>query len=335
MADLAETETYEAGIYQLEITDPVIGGPDGIDNLQAKQLANRTNWLKAKIDSLLGLSVIHTATLKASPSDADEFGFLSSSAAWSLVKMTGTNLKAWLKTHFDTIYASLNSPSFTGKVTSTDTVVSVTSGVYSAVANVITVVLTVASHTVAVGNTIKVSGITNAQASMGGSNVVFNGYMIVTAQTSTTITYQIDTLIGTVGSTALTGAVSFSHGGLYLDSIPKVKSGANYYPIQGATAWVNFDGTTTPPTIRDSFNISAVVRTATGEFDAYYEDLMDKVQVAVAGSAMNIGSNTPMFVGAYSTEPTTAKVHACVRHITDGSAVNAAFTTLAIFGGKN
>lgn len=104
MADLAETETYEAGIYQLEITDPVIGGPDGIDNLQAKQLANRTNWLKAKIDSLLGLSVIHTATLKATPSDADEFGFLSSSAAWSLVKMTGTNLKAWLKTYFDTVY---------------------------------------------------------------------------------------------------------------------------------------------------------------------------------------------------------------------------------------
>lgn len=56
MADLAETETYEAGIYQFEITDPVIGGPDGIDNLQAKQLANRTNWLKANKqdkDSLL------------------------------------------------------------------------------------------------------------------------------------------------------------------------------------------------------------------------------------------------------------------------------------------
>lgn len=115
--NLGETETYEPGIYQLEITDPVIGGPDGIDNLQAKQLANRTNWLKAKIDSLLGLSVIHTATLKATPSDADEFGFLSSTAAWSLVKMTGTNLKAWLKAYFDTVYAVLNSPTFTGTPT--------------------------------------------------------------------------------------------------------------------------------------------------------------------------------------------------------------------------
>lgn len=115
--NLGETETYEPGIYQLEITDPVIGGPDGIDNLQAKQLANRTNWLKAKIDSLLGFSVIHTATLKATPLDADEFGFLSSSAAWSLVKMTGTNLKAWLKTYFDTVYAVLNSPAFTGTPT--------------------------------------------------------------------------------------------------------------------------------------------------------------------------------------------------------------------------
>ncbi len=28
------------------------------------------------------------------------------------------------------------------------------------------------------------------------------------------------------------------------------------------TAWVNFDGTTTPPTIRDSYNVSSVVRTS-------------------------------------------------------------------------
>lgn len=51
MADLPEEATYEAGIYQLELTDPVEAGPDGIDNLQAKQLANRTKYLKAQLDS--------------------------------------------------------------------------------------------------------------------------------------------------------------------------------------------------------------------------------------------------------------------------------------------
>lgn len=49
MADIIELEQWEAGIYQLETDDPVLGGEDGIDNLQAKQLANRTKWLKAQL----------------------------------------------------------------------------------------------------------------------------------------------------------------------------------------------------------------------------------------------------------------------------------------------
>lgn len=49
MADLIELEQWEAGVYQLETEDPVLGGPDGIDNLQAKQLANRTKYLKAQL----------------------------------------------------------------------------------------------------------------------------------------------------------------------------------------------------------------------------------------------------------------------------------------------
>lgn len=52
MANLQETATWEAGIRQLEITDPVIGGPDGIDNIAPRQLANRTSYLKGQVDSL-------------------------------------------------------------------------------------------------------------------------------------------------------------------------------------------------------------------------------------------------------------------------------------------
>lgn len=50
MSTLIETFVWEAGIYQIETSDPVIGGPDGISNLQAKQLANRTSYLKQRID---------------------------------------------------------------------------------------------------------------------------------------------------------------------------------------------------------------------------------------------------------------------------------------------
>jgi hypothetical protein len=51
MTNLIEIERWEDGIYQLETSDPVVGGPDGIDNLQAKQLANRTRYLKKAIET--------------------------------------------------------------------------------------------------------------------------------------------------------------------------------------------------------------------------------------------------------------------------------------------
>lgn len=61
MADLIETTAavdvggnWIAGIYQLEESDVVLGGDDGIDNLQAKQLLARVNYLKAE---LVGLGV--------------------------------------------------------------------------------------------------------------------------------------------------------------------------------------------------------------------------------------------------------------------------------------
>ena len=52
MANLNETAQWETGIYQLETSDPVMGGPDGIDNRQAKQLANRTLWLKNQAEAI-------------------------------------------------------------------------------------------------------------------------------------------------------------------------------------------------------------------------------------------------------------------------------------------
>ncbi|WP_322957913.1 Ig-like domain-containing protein [Providencia huashanensis] len=49
MSHLIEQEIWEEGVYQIEKTDRVVGGPDGISNIQAKQLANRTQYLKKHI----------------------------------------------------------------------------------------------------------------------------------------------------------------------------------------------------------------------------------------------------------------------------------------------
>lgn len=52
MANVIETATWESGIYRIETTDPILGGETGTANIQAKQLANRTLWLKARADQV-------------------------------------------------------------------------------------------------------------------------------------------------------------------------------------------------------------------------------------------------------------------------------------------
>ncbi|WP_052272406.1 phage tail protein [Leisingera sp. ANG-M7] len=70
MAGLPENPNWEAEIYQIETTDPVVGGPpnlaqgQGIANAAQQQLANRTAWLKAEVEAL-GLSKADVAELDA------------------------------------------------------------------------------------------------------------------------------------------------------------------------------------------------------------------------------------------------------------------------------
>jgi hypothetical protein len=67
MTNLPEVADWIAGIYQIEQTDPVLGGPPnletgaGIANVQAQQLAERTAWLKEQIAAAVA-TVIATGT---------------------------------------------------------------------------------------------------------------------------------------------------------------------------------------------------------------------------------------------------------------------------------
>ena len=53
MANLPEESRYDDGVYQLELTDPVVGGPNGVSNAPLRNLANRTRWLKDQIAEML------------------------------------------------------------------------------------------------------------------------------------------------------------------------------------------------------------------------------------------------------------------------------------------
>ncbi len=81
MTNLTETASWESGIYRLEVTDPVQGGPGGISNVQAQQLANRLAFVKGRFDALttqvggtvsntdqqalVAATVLHAATVAA------------------------------------------------------------------------------------------------------------------------------------------------------------------------------------------------------------------------------------------------------------------------------
>ena len=73
MANLKEQEKWEDGVYQIEENDPVLGGENGITNKPAKQLANRTLWLK-KFLELLGKKSVPKDLTAESTSTADETG---------------------------------------------------------------------------------------------------------------------------------------------------------------------------------------------------------------------------------------------------------------------
>jgi len=54
MANIVETSTFDADVYLLDITDPVVGGLTGKSNMQGIALANRTRWLYDQLTPLLG-----------------------------------------------------------------------------------------------------------------------------------------------------------------------------------------------------------------------------------------------------------------------------------------
>jgi len=99
MSNLAETPTWETGIYQLEESDVVQGGAAGIDNVQPRQLANRTLYLKTLVDALGAGKQPADATLTALAAlvtAADKIIYATAADAFAT-----TTLTAFMRTLLD------------------------------------------------------------------------------------------------------------------------------------------------------------------------------------------------------------------------------------------
>lgn len=101
MANLSEISRWEAGIYQWETSDPVHGGPNGIDNRPTRELANRTRWLydelgrvKARMDDPNFYKSITVSDSKAL-FDANNYLHIGADAAGGYIrnKKTGKGIQ--------------------------------------------------------------------------------------------------------------------------------------------------------------------------------------------------------------------------------------------------
>ena len=60
MANLTEVSQWESVIRQIENGEAATGGANGLANVQAKQLANRTQWLKTATNTKVDISKVFT-----------------------------------------------------------------------------------------------------------------------------------------------------------------------------------------------------------------------------------------------------------------------------------
>ncbi|KVN33285.1 hypothetical protein WJ63_04675 [Burkholderia pyrrocinia] len=67
MAKLVESSQWEEDLYQIETSDPVEGGPDGVSNKQAKQLGGRTRYLKQQVEQSQSGLTQHVAAVDPHP----------------------------------------------------------------------------------------------------------------------------------------------------------------------------------------------------------------------------------------------------------------------------
>jgi hypothetical protein len=103
-------------------------------------------------------------------------------------------------------------------------------------------------------------------------------------------------------------------------------------PVYACRAWVNFNGTTSPGTIRASGNVSSVARNGTGDYTVNFTTAMPDADYAVIGTARRGAVNNNMIFrlpldGTYSTSAVQVNVAA---H-TDGTILNGDIVNVAIF----
>jgi hypothetical protein len=100
-------------------------------------------------------------------------------------------------------------------------------------------------------------------------------------------------------------------------------------PMYACRAWVNFDGTTTTPTIRASSNMSSVVRNGTGDYTINFTTAMPDVNYSFVQGCGKTG-NSLMCLCDNAMLRSTTQLRLQAAYVNNGLA-DAAMASVAIF----
>jgi hypothetical protein len=99
---------------------------------------------------------------------------------------------------------------------------------------------------------------------------------------------------------------------------------------QIAKAWVNFNGTTSPGTIRSSYNVSSVTKNGNGDYTVNFTTALADANYTVAGLAGE-GSTTIRYIAGFFDSPTTSSTRFRTSDATN-TADDCTFVTVQVFG---
>ena len=296
----------------------MLGGPDGIDNLQAKQLANRTAFLKGLVEGLASGKQPLDATLTALAAIA--------TAADKLIYATGadtfatTTLSAFIRTLLDDAdaatarttlgAAALASPTFTGTpaaptaVAGTNTTqLATTAFVQAAVAALIdsspAALNTLNELAAALGDdanfaatmTTALAGKQPLDATLTALAAVVTAAdkLIYSTGADTFATTTLSAFARTLLDDANAATARTTLGAISAGDIPGALNASGSAPIYACRAWVNFNGTGTPA-IMASGNVSSITDDGVGRYTVNFSTAMPDANYCVHTSAGGSGA---------------------------------------------
>ena len=123
----------------------------------------------------------------------------------------------------------------------------------------------------------------------------------------------------------------------YIEQLPKTQYfdevKANDYRGKNAiTAWALIDTTVYPPTLKDSYNISSVIKTGTGTISCYFTNEMD---TAVYGASAIANDSSTSYTTIQLRNRTTKSAVIQVLASNAGGGTETSHLTVLFFGGKN